>query len=158
MDTVVKNYCEHRALAIRPDDVGLAIVTQFNFFVDGNAEQLRKQFVSHEGKIVALGSRYTVDFRFMARQMTKLVDENIVDPTLRDWILPDFSSTTITDSTVSAIVKMATTKASSYDAIHSPSSNDFFSQGISQPFVLSSLYMAYLSSCWKVKRKTGRKF
>ncbi|KIM85601.1 hypothetical protein PILCRDRAFT_96257 [Piloderma croceum F 1598] len=103
VDTVVRSYCEHRALAIRPDDVWVAIVTQFNFF-----------FVSHEDKknlkIFALGSRYTVDFGSMTRQMTKLVDENIVDPTLRDWILPDFSTTTITDSTLSAIITMATTK------------------------------------------------
>lgn len=121
MDTVVRSYCEHRALAIRPDDVWLAIVTQLSFFVNGNAEQLRKQFVSHEDKknlkIFALGSRYTVYFGFMARQMTKLIDENIVDPTLRDWILPDFSTTTVTDSTVSAIIMMGTTKVSGNDAI-----------------------------------------
>jgi Domain of unknown function (DUF4419) len=53
----------------------------------------------------------------MARQMTKLIDENIVDPTLRDWILPDFSTTTVTDSTVSAIIMMGTTKVSGNDAI-----------------------------------------
>jgi Domain of unknown function (DUF4419) len=50
VDTVVRSYCEHRALAIRPDDVWLVIVTQLSFFVNGNAEQLRKLFVSHEDK------------------------------------------------------------------------------------------------------------
>ena len=133
VDTVIESYSEHRALTIRPDDVWLAILTQFNFFVNANAEQLRKQFVSHEGKkdlrIEAVGSRYTVDFVSMAWQMTTLIDENIVDPTLRDWILPDFSTTTITDCTVSAIVMMATMKVSSNDAIYSPSSDDSFRKG-----------------------------
>jgi hypothetical protein len=117
VDTIVQCYCDHRAVIIRPDDVWLAILTQFNFFVNGNAEQLKKQFVSHEGKpeleIVAVGNRYTVDFGLMARQMMNLIDENIVDPTLREWILPDFSTTTITDSTVSAMIMMATLKVSS---------------------------------------------
>jgi hypothetical protein len=114
--TVIQCYNGHNALVIRPDDVWLAILTQFNFFVNGNAEQLRKQFVSHKGKkeleIQTIGTRYTVDFGFMARQMTDLIDENIVDPALRAWILPDFSTTTVNDVTVSSIVMMATLKAS----------------------------------------------
>ncbi|KIM88942.1 hypothetical protein PILCRDRAFT_813943 [Piloderma croceum F 1598] len=113
--TVIQCYNKHNALVIRPDDVWLAVLTQFNFFVNGNAEQLRKQFVSHEGKkeleIKAMGTRHTVDFGFMARQMTNLIDENIVDPALRAWILPDFSTTTDNDVTVSSIVMMATLKA-----------------------------------------------
>ena len=104
MHTIADCYNNHKALIIRPDDVWLAILTQFNFFVNGNAEQLRKQFVAHEGKkeliIQVLGNRYSVDFGYMARQMTTLIDENIVDPTLREWILPNFSTTTVNDITV----------------------------------------------------------
>ena len=114
--TIVECYNNHKALIIRPDDVWLAILTQFNFFVNGNADQLRKQFVAHEGKkeliIQALGNRYSVDFGYMARQMTTLIDENIVDPTLREWILPNFSTTTVNDIIVSSIVMMATLKVS----------------------------------------------
>jgi len=83
--------------------------------VNGNAEQLRKQFVSHEGKrklvVTAIGNRYSVNFEAMARTMSNLMDENIVDPTLREWILPSFSTTTTTDTTVSCMVMMATMKA-----------------------------------------------
>ncbi|KAF8346501.1 hypothetical protein F5887DRAFT_959362, partial [Amanita rubescens] len=50
VNTVIDAYNTHRALIIRPDDVWLAILVQFNFFVNGNAELLRKNFVSHEGK------------------------------------------------------------------------------------------------------------
>jgi hypothetical protein len=45
-----------------------------------------QNFVTHEGKreftIVAAGTRYTVDFGDLARQMADLVERNVVDPTL----------------------------------------------------------------------------
>ena len=115
VDTVVDAYNYHRALIIRPDDVWLAILSQFNFFVNANAEALRSQFVQHEGKkhlvITAYGTRYTVDFGRMAEQMTGLMQKHIVDPALREWILPDFSTTTDLDTIVGAITMMSTMKA-----------------------------------------------
>jgi len=48
--TVLECYNKHHALTIRADDVWLAILTQFSFFVSGNAEALRSLFVLHEGK------------------------------------------------------------------------------------------------------------
>ncbi|EIW77669.1 hypothetical protein CONPUDRAFT_167769 [Coniophora puteana RWD-64-598 SS2] len=63
---LLKAYNRHRALVLRPDDVWLAILTQFSFFVNAHAEELRSSFVSHEGKkeltVTAVGSRYSVDF------------------------------------------------------------------------------------------------
>ncbi|KIJ58386.1 hypothetical protein HYDPIDRAFT_119579 [Hydnomerulius pinastri MD-312] len=114
--TVLEAYNNHRALVIRPDDVWLAILVQFNFFVNGNAELLRKSFVSHEGqkKLVIedpFGDRYTMDYESMCRQMIDLVQKNVVDPSLRDWLMPTFSTTTISDTTVYAMVMMATLKA-----------------------------------------------
>ncbi|KAG6371849.1 hypothetical protein JVT61DRAFT_8846 [Boletus reticuloceps] len=35
---VIEAYNRHRTLIIRPDDVWLAILTQFCFFINGNAE------------------------------------------------------------------------------------------------------------------------
>lgn len=114
VDTIVESYNKHHALIIRPDDVWLAILTQFNFYVNGNAEMLRSQFVAHKGKkklvIKAIGNRYTVDFASMSQQMTDLMQENMVDPSLQKWILPNFSTTTSNDTTVSAMVMMATMK------------------------------------------------
>jgi len=115
VSTVVACYCEHRALVIRPDDVWLAILTQFNLFVNANAEQLRSHFVSHEGQkelVISVdgGNRYTVDFGSMSRQMGDLIQENIVDDGLREWIIPDFSTTTVTDTTVASMIMMATLK------------------------------------------------
>ncbi|KAI9457708.1 hypothetical protein HD554DRAFT_1983611, partial [Boletus coccyginus] len=48
--TVVEAYNRHRTLIVRPDNVWLAILTQFSFFVNGNAEALRSVFVAHKGK------------------------------------------------------------------------------------------------------------
>ncbi|KAJ7124233.1 hypothetical protein C8R44DRAFT_783206 [Mycena epipterygia] len=115
VQTVITAYNEHYALVIRPDDVWLAILSQFNFFVNANAELLRANFVAHEGKrelvIYAEGNRYNVDFGSMSRQMTELIEKNVVDPTLRQWVTPDFTTTTVNDVTVSAVLLMATLKA-----------------------------------------------
>ncbi|KAK2463060.1 hypothetical protein APHAL10511_004715 [Amanita phalloides] len=112
--TVMEAYNRHRALIIRPDDVWLAILVQFNFFVNKNAELLRKHFVNHEGKkeliVQAVGNRYTVDFAAMSREMTRLMETQIIDPGLRDWIIPTFSTTTTTDTTIYAMVMMASLK------------------------------------------------
>ncbi|KAJ7757015.1 hypothetical protein B0H16DRAFT_1537706 [Mycena metata] len=75
-------YNDHHALVIRPDDVWLAILSQFNFFVNANAEALRASFVAHAGKreleIVAIGTRFS---------MTGLIEKNVVDPGLRHAVL-----------------------------------------------------------------------
>ncbi|KAJ6563936.1 hypothetical protein B0H19DRAFT_1140059 [Mycena capillaripes] len=112
--TVISAYNEHHALILRPDDVWIAILCQFNFFVNANAELLRANFVAHEGKkeleITADGSRYNIDFGAMARQMVDLIEKNIVDPALREWVLPAFTTTTVNDTTTSAVIMMATLK------------------------------------------------
>ncbi|KAJ7122404.1 hypothetical protein C8R44DRAFT_981525 [Mycena epipterygia] len=113
--TVILAYNKHHALVLRPDDVWLAILTQFNFFVNANAELLRASFVAHEGKrellIEAEGTRYTVDFGEISRQMVDQLEKNVVDPGLRAWVLPTFTTTTENDTTVAAMLMMATLKA-----------------------------------------------
>ncbi|KAJ7897549.1 hypothetical protein B0H14DRAFT_3589384 [Mycena olivaceomarginata] len=117
VSTLLDAYTQDRAVVIRPDDVWLAILSQFNFFVNAHAELLRANFVAHEGqkrltfKVVGEGvDRYTVDFGFIARAMAGLVEENVVDPELRAWATPDFTTTTNNDRTVSAVLLMATLK------------------------------------------------
>ena len=112
--TVINAYNHHHALIIRPDDVWLAILVQFSFFVNANSELLRSQFVAHEGKkeltVNAYGSRFTVDFGHMAKCMTGEIQKNVVDPSLREWIMPDFTTTKDNDTIVCAIAMMATLK------------------------------------------------
>ncbi|KAJ7261534.1 hypothetical protein C8J57DRAFT_1436520 [Mycena rebaudengoi] len=115
VDTVISAYSQHHAPIIHPDDVWLSILVQFNFFVNANTELLRGNFVAHEGKkhlvVKGVGTRYSIDFGTMSREMVGLMEKNIVDPKLREWILPNFSTTTITDTTASAVIMMATLKA-----------------------------------------------
>ncbi|KZV67644.1 hypothetical protein PENSPDRAFT_611203 [Peniophora sp. CONT] len=115
--TVINAYNRHYALVLRPDDVWLAILTQFSFFVNGpgRAEELRSRFVAHEGKkeitVTAVGTRYSVDFGALAKNMTREMEKHIVDPEIRGWILPGFSTTTPNDTVVASVVMMATMKA-----------------------------------------------
>ncbi|KDR78612.1 hypothetical protein GALMADRAFT_277996 [Galerina marginata CBS 339.88] len=115
VDTIVSAYNGHHHLILKPDDVWIAILGQFNFYVNAHAEELRKHFVAHEGKkkliVHAAGTRYTVDFGDLARQFSDLIHENVVDKDLNDWILPDFSTTTNNDTVVSAVMMMSTLKA-----------------------------------------------
>ncbi|KAJ7464169.1 hypothetical protein FB451DRAFT_1094666 [Mycena latifolia] len=115
VDTVILAYNKHHALVLRPDDVWLAILAQFNFYVNANSELLRASFVAHEGKrelkVTAEGTRNSFDFGEMSRQMVDQLHKNVVDPSLRAWVLPKFTTTTANDTTVAAIVMMATLKA-----------------------------------------------
>ncbi|KAJ6575585.1 hypothetical protein DFH09DRAFT_1078548 [Mycena vulgaris] len=109
VDTVILAYNKYYALVIRPDDVWLAILSRFNFFVNANAELLRASFVAHEGQRELVITANNLDFSAMSRRMVDLI-KNVVDPTLRDWVLPNFTTTTVNDITVSAVLLMTTLK------------------------------------------------
>jgi hypothetical protein len=117
VNTVLDAYNKHHALVLRPDDIWLCILTQFSLFVNGpgRAEALRSKFVAHEGKkeieVTATGSRYTVDFGSLAQQMTDQIQKNVVDPALRNWIIPNFTTTTNNDLVAASVIMMATLKA-----------------------------------------------
>lgn len=114
VNAAVSAYSSHHALVIKPDDVWIAILVQFNLYVNANAEKLREVFVNHEGQksltVKAVGTRYTVDFGSMAQQMGHLIQEYVKDPTLREWIIPDFTTTTANDQIVASVIMMATLK------------------------------------------------
>ena len=103
-------YCNHHHLTLRPEDIWFAILTQLNLYVNAHAEELRSFFVAHEGQkelvIKDVGNIYTADFGAMARRMTELMGENVVDPELRPWIMPAFSTTTETDQVVASVIMM----------------------------------------------------
>ena len=64
--TVIEAYNNHHNLQLRPDDIWIAILTQFCSYVNGRAEKLRSKFVCHEGKktleVSGFGTIYTIDF------------------------------------------------------------------------------------------------
>ncbi|KAL8694063.1 MAG: hypothetical protein Q9218_001241 [Villophora microphyllina] len=110
----IKAYNQHHALLIRPEDVWFAILSQFSLFVNAHAEELRGQFVAHEGKeeleLKYGASRYTMDFAVFAKQMGELIEKNVVDPELRRWMMPAFTTTTMTDKVIASVLLMGTTQ------------------------------------------------
>ena len=106
-------YNKHHDLVWRPDDVWQAILTQFSFYVIKNSEKLRDRFVEFEGKrqleIKAFGTLFTVDFgRFARRMVDEQIVKNIKDPSIADWLIPKFTTTTENDRIVASISMMAT--------------------------------------------------
>ncbi|KAJ7189748.1 hypothetical protein GGX14DRAFT_607907 [Mycena pura] len=111
VNTVMSAYSHHHALVIRPDDVWLAIISQFSLYVNTNAEFQRTTFVAHEGRReLEIVGGLPADFIEFSQQMGELIQKNVADPGLREWIVPDFSTTTTCDTTVGAMLMMATMK------------------------------------------------
>ena len=107
-------YSNHHNLRLRPEDVWFAILTQLSFFINAHAEQLHHLFIAHQGRkelrVVTNDFIETVDFGWMAYQMTALIYKNVLDKELREWIMPAFTTTTNSDKVVAAILMMGTMK------------------------------------------------
>lgn len=108
-------YNQHHHLRIRPEDVWFAIISQLSFYVNRHAEELREMFVAHEGKKeltieLDMVDRYTVEYSVFAQKMSHLIQKNVLDPELRGWVMPAFSTTTEHDSVVAAILLMGVTQ------------------------------------------------
>jgi hypothetical protein len=107
-------YNQHHNLVISPDDVWLAIMTQFSFYLNKNAEELRSTFVDFEGKkelvVYGSGNLFTAHYEQLCMDMTEQIAKNIKDPTVREWVIPEFSTTTPNEKLVGAIVLKASMK------------------------------------------------
>ena len=115
VNTIVQAYSSHHHLILRPDDVWLSIMTQFSAYVEGNAETLRERLVEHPDKkeleIKADGTMRTADYTELCNIFTVMISENIKDPSIREWVIPNFSTTTPTDKMAGAIALMASMKS-----------------------------------------------
>ncbi|KAI1291384.1 hypothetical protein F5Y03DRAFT_403287 [Xylaria venustula] len=104
---LIRAFNQDLHLCIRPDDVWQAILSQFSLFINGNAERMRHLFVAHKGKTV-LGVDMTpqriseIDFGRVAEMFVSVIQDNVVDKELRQWMMPDFSTTTNHDKAVAA--------------------------------------------------------
>jgi hypothetical protein len=106
----ISAYSKHHHLTLRPEDIWFAILTQLSLYVNAHAEELRTFFVAHEGKkelwIESRGSVSSWDFGLLAETMSKLIAQNVLDPGLREWIMPQFTTTTETDTVVASVLMM----------------------------------------------------
>jgi hypothetical protein len=85
-------------------------MTQFGFYVNKYAEELRDRFVDFEGK-----KQLTIDFegdfqmdRLAVAMVQQEVVKNIKDPSVVDWMLPAFTTTEAVDQFVASMSIMAT--------------------------------------------------
>ncbi len=114
VQTVIDCYNHHHNLVIRPDDIWIAILTQFSFYINKNAEEFRGKFVNFDGKMELIvrinGSLRLAPYDLFVTKTTDKIYDNLVDKSVKDWILPNFSTTDTNDKIACGIVFMATTK------------------------------------------------
>jgi Domain of unknown function (DUF4419) len=80
-------------------------------YVNGHAEELRSLFVAHEGKQplmidVSPNLVWTWTWGEFTQQMVSLIQKNVMDADLKDWLMPNFTTTTFDDKSVAAILMM----------------------------------------------------
>jgi len=109
-------YNKHHNLVLRPDDVWQAILTQFSFYVNANAEALRDSFVDFQGKktlvITMGGTLFSADFgNFANRMVDEQIATNLKDDDVTEWLLPKFTTTTSDDRVAASVTIMSTLQA-----------------------------------------------
>lgn len=114
VETVRLAYSNHYSLVLKPDDVWLAIMVQFAHYMVKYGEDLRDKFVAHAGQkeltVAMIGTLRNADYSKFCMLMTNAIAKNIKDSSVRDWAMPDFSTTTFKEKVVGAAVLMATMK------------------------------------------------
>lgn len=112
--TAIRCYNEHHNLVIRPDDIWLAIMTQFSYYINRSVEEYRNKFVHFNNRqklsVTIDGSLRSASYDHFVTKILEKIDENLIDLTVKDWVLPNFSTTTKNDIVSSGVVFMATTK------------------------------------------------
>ncbi|KAE9381225.1 hypothetical protein N431DRAFT_359019 [Stipitochalara longipes BDJ] len=116
VNAAVKSYSQHHHLIIRPEDVWFSVLVQLNVYINEHAEELRSMFVAHKGqkrlqlevtKAIAGNAFFGVDWSKFSYQMGKMIEENILDPSLREWFMPAFTTTTKSDQATASIIMMS---------------------------------------------------
>lgn len=124
LSTIAMAYNKHLPLKLRPDDIWLTITGVAGRYINDHSEEFRSRFVDHEGKkkleirVMSPFIEYTTESHWNAflSQMADKIDENIKDKELRNWFVPDFSTTTQRDRIVGGIQLMSSTQA--YFSMH----------------------------------------
>lgn len=115
VETVLHAFQHDMHLELRPDNVWHAIMSQFSFYINAHSEELRLVFVNHSGqKHLKLDiTPYTIwdaDVGHVSSRMAGLVKQNLADPDLADWLLPEFSTTLESDRVITAMMLLGAMK------------------------------------------------
>lgn len=105
----IQAWGEHLHLEIRPEEVWFTILTQLNFYMEANSEKVRHLFVKHDGQETI----YVEDTSWTAvlLRFKDEIQKRVLTPWLRDWIVPDFSTTRMDDVMTANIMMMGLMKA-----------------------------------------------
>ncbi|KAL6410054.1 hypothetical protein AUP68_06463 [Ilyonectria robusta] len=108
---LIRAFNQDLHLIVRPDDVWQAILSQFSLFVNGNAKRLRHLFIEHEGKRTLTVNLTPmdladIDLAPVAREFVSVIQANVADAELKEWMMPAFSTTTDHDRAVAGFSTM----------------------------------------------------
>ncbi|KAN0030152.1 hypothetical protein ACTA71_009913 [Dictyostelium dimigraforme] len=114
--SAIKAFSEHYHLNIRPDDIWMSILNNFSTYINKYAEDIRDRLVCFKDgkKLLIVETKYPI-LKALHDQLTieisKEIEKYIKDPSIRDWIIPNFSTTTPTYTVVFASALMSTVKS-----------------------------------------------
>ncbi|KAK4234609.1 hypothetical protein C8A03DRAFT_47100 [Achaetomium macrosporum] len=106
----IQAWAEHLHLEIRPDEVWFTILAQLNFYMEAHAEEVRHLFVRH-GKGKETIYIEDNDWTSVLWRFKDEIQARVQTPWLRDWIVPDFSTTRMDDVMTANILMMGLMKA-----------------------------------------------
>lgn len=111
----VEAYNNHHHLQLRPEDIWFAILSQISIYINHNPDEMRGKFVAHEGKkeLVMITDEihhHGIDFGPFAEFMSNEIEKYVVDPGLKDWVMPEFTTTTEQDMIVASVLLMGSLK------------------------------------------------
>ena len=113
--TVVRAYADHRPLVLSPDMIWVLISQGFARYVNAHAEELRDQFVDHDGKIhlVVKSEKELLtekaDWAQIMSDFTGQIESNTKGD-IGQTITADFSTTGVTERITSQITLMESLK------------------------------------------------
>lgn len=113
--TAIEAHNKHLHLYFSPEDVWFAILSQLNIWINANAEETRGKFVAHDGKENLIFKLQNGDFDKLVEDVMREIEKNLADATLKEWVVPDFTTTIPIDASIAPIFMMgAVQKYSSY--------------------------------------------
>ena len=109
---VIRAYNNHLHLCIRPEDVWFAILVQIGSHINAHAEELQDKFVAHRGQkeLKVVLHEVKLNAGEFATLMGEKIRNNLIDPEIHDWAMPDFTTTTKEDIAVASVVFMGALK------------------------------------------------
>ncbi|RBR23129.1 uncharacterized protein FIESC28_04124 [Fusarium coffeatum] len=104
----VEAWAQHQHLILRPGEVWFEVLSQMNLYMSANSEKLRDKFVEFDGreKIVVEGDSW----ESMITSFGDELNNRVKTKWLKDWILPNFSTSTPQDDVTATILMMGLMK------------------------------------------------